>query len=231
MVNTRAAGYGQRFDFALLYAAQLHREQRRKGSDIPYITHLLAVASIVGEHGGGEDEVIAALLHDAVEDQGGRVVLATIRAMFGDAVAEIVEACSDSDTTPKPPWCARKLHYLNHIHDLTPAALLVSAADKLHNARAVLSDLRTQGDNLWERFNAPKQCQLWYYAALAEAFRARCNDLQRSGVVSATSDLAPLVEDLERVVEALLSATGTKRSDALSHPCDEDDTNVQMARR
>src|SRR5688572_6575654 len=104
MADTDPAGFGPRFDYALLYAAQMHRSQVRKGTRVPYITHLMAVAAIVGEHGGGEDEVIAALLHDTVEDQGGQVVLETIRSLFGDAVADIVAACSDTDQDPKPPW-------------------------------------------------------------------------------------------------------------------------------
>jgi GTP pyrophosphokinase len=210
MANPDAVILGPRFEHALVYATQLHREQRRKGSETPYITHLMAVAALVGEHGGSEDEIIAALLHDAVEDQGGRVVLATIRALWGDDVAAIVEACSDTDQTPKPPWLRRKQNYIAHIAHLTPSALLVSAADKLHNARAILADLRTQGDALWSRFNAPKDSQLWYYAALVDAFRGRCTALQQSGVSRVASDLAPLVDELERVVDALLHACGAE---------------------
>ena len=118
--------YGPRFDDALPYAARLHRDQVRKGSGIPYITHLLAVAAIVGEHGGGEDEVIAALLHDAVEDQGGQPRLEEIRARYGDAVAAIVWGCTDADTIPKPPWRARKEAYVAHLADASPGVRLVS---------------------------------------------------------------------------------------------------------
>ena len=162
--------YGPRFDDALTYAARLHRAQVRKGFGIPYITHLLAVAAIVGEHGGTEDEVIAALLHDAVEDQGGQPRLAEIRARFGDAVAAIVWGCTDADTVPKPPWRERKDAYVAHLAAASPSIRLVSSADKLHNARAILLDLRTLGPALWDRFTGGRDGSLWYYRALADAF-------------------------------------------------------------
>ena len=149
----RFTGYGERFEDALRYAARTHARQWRKGTTIPYITHLLAVAAIVGEHGGTETEVIAALLHDAVEDQGGAPRLQEIRERFGDEVAAIVQECSDTDRTPKPPWRERKEAYIEHLAGAAPSARLVSAADKLHNARAILADYRERGDALWSRFN------------------------------------------------------------------------------
>src|SRR5437588_8327976 len=127
-----------RFEEALVFATQLHREQTRKGTRIPYIAHLLGVTSIVLEHGGNEDEAIAALLHDAIEDQGGASTREEIRRQFGDRVVEIVDGCTDTDVMPKPPWRARKEAYLAHIIEATPSVRLVSAADKLHNARAIL---------------------------------------------------------------------------------------------
>jgi GTP pyrophosphokinase len=162
--------YGQRFEDALTYAARLHSQQRRKGSGVPYITHLLAVAALVGEQGGSEDEVIAALLHDAVEDQGGQPRLAEIRARYGDAVAAIVWGCTDADTVPKPPWRERKERYVAHLDEASPSIRLVSAADKLHNARSILADLRVLGPDLWDRFTGGREGTLWYYRALADAF-------------------------------------------------------------
>jgi HD domain len=175
-----------RYAKALTLAHELHSGQVRKGTSIPYISHLIAVSAIVLEHGGDEDEAIAALLHDAVEDCGGAPVLAKIRRRFGRRVADIVAACSDTDVTPKPPWQARKEAYLAHLSDAAPSVLLVSAADKLHNARSILSDYRQTGEVLWRRFNASKDQTLWYYRALVEAFAAHGR--------------GPLVEELERIV-------------------------------
>ena len=160
----------ERFDAALAFAARRHADQRRKGTDIPYVSHLLGVASIVLENGGNEDEAIAALLHDSVEDQ--KASLAEIRQRFGDGVAAIVAGCSDTDVSPKPPWRERKEAYIAHLASATPSVLLVSAADKLHNARAILADYRDLGDDLWGRFNAGKVETLWYYRALVKALRA-----------------------------------------------------------
>ena len=187
--------YGPRFDTALAYAADLHRTQIRKGSGIPYVTHLLAVAAIVGEHGGTEDEVIAALLHDAVEDQGGLPRLAEIRARYGDAVAAIVWGCTDADTTPKPPWRARKEAYVAHLAEASPGIRLVSSSDKLHNARAILADLRTVGPVVWERFTGGRDGSLWYYRALADTFL-------RLSPGPLADELARTVREIERLVGA-----------------------------
>ena len=162
-----------RFERALVYAAQLHARQRRKGSRVPYVSHLLATAALVLEHGGGEDEAIAALLHDAVEDQGGQKTLAAIRRRFGRIVADIVDGCSDTDVVPKPPWRPRKEAYLAHLRRAPAAVRLVSAADKLHNARATVADLRLHGASVWERFHAGPQEQLWYYGSLVAIFTRR----------------------------------------------------------
>ncbi len=159
-----------RFEDALTFAARLHAGQCRKGTTIPYVSHLLGVASIALEHGANEDEAIAALLHDAVEDQGGAATQEIIRRRFGDAVAQIVDGCTDSSTTPKPPWRERKEAYIAHLHDASEPVRLVSASDKLHNARAILRDYRRMGDALWSRFNGGKEGTLWYYHALLEAF-------------------------------------------------------------
>lgn len=181
--------YGPRFEEALRYAAQVHAVQFRKGTTIPYITHLLAVASIVGESGGTETEVIAALLHDAVEDHGGLARLADIRARFGDEVAAIVWGCTDAHDELKPAWRARKEAYLAHLADASPAIVRVSAADKLHNARAILADLRADGPALWDRFSGGRAGVLWYYRALVDRYAAR--------------QLGPIADELGRVVTAI----------------------------
>ncbi len=163
----------EQFVSALDYAVRLHGGQMRKGTDIPYVSHLLAVAALVMESGGDQDEAIAALLHDAVEDCGGRPVLNAIRSRFGDQVADIVDGCTDAYTEPKPPWKARKEQYLSHLETASESILLVSNADKLHNARAILADYREIGEQLWERFNAERDETLWYYSELSSLFARR----------------------------------------------------------
>ena len=160
-----------RFDDALKYAHDVHREQTRKGTAAPYIGHLIGVSSIVLDDGGSEDEAVAALLHDAAEDHGGRPRLEDIRARFGDAVAKIVEDCTDSWETPKRPWIERKRAYAEHAATLQPPSLRVAAADKVHNAYAILRDLRNSGERVWERFNAPPDDVIAYYESLVRAFR------------------------------------------------------------
>jgi len=162
---------GPRFDRAFALARELHANQVRKGTQIPYISHLMGVASLVLEDGGDEDEAIAALLHDAVEDQGGRRTLGRIREQFGERVAGLVEACSDTDEVPKPPWRTRKEAYIVHLRDpgLPAGAIRVSLADKLHNARAILFDLRA-GHDVFASFNAGREDQGWYYGELADTF-------------------------------------------------------------
>jgi (p)ppGpp synthase/HD superfamily hydrolase len=191
---------GERFDQALVYASRLHRGQVRKQSTVPYVSHLLGVASLALEHGGDEDEAIAALLHDAVEDQGGETTLAEIRKRFGDRVAEIVAACSDSMGEPKPPWRERKEAYIARLKTASRSARLVSAADKLHNARSILTDYRREGARAWNRFTAGRDGVLWYYRALVDALRP--------------AGPSALVEELDRVVAELerLAVTETRRA-------------------
>jgi len=153
---------GDRFERALSFATHLHREQCRKGTGVPYAAHLLGVASLVLEDGGTEDEAIAALLHDAVEDQGGRARLQEIEHEFGNRVAHIVEGCTDTASIPKPRWRTRKEAYVHALASHDGSVRRVALADKLYNARATLLDYRRLGDELWERFN-PEADQLWYY--------------------------------------------------------------------
>ena len=178
-----------RFQQALDYALQLHQQQERKVSGIPYFAHLMAVSALTLEYGGDEDAAIAALLHDGPEDQGGLETLRQIRQRFGDAVADAVEACSDTFDTPKPAWRPRKEAYIAHLATASERARLVSAADKLHNARSMLQDYRQVGEALWDRFNAGRDEVMWYNRALVEAFR------QAGG--------GPIVDELDRVVSAL----------------------------
>jgi GTP pyrophosphokinase len=159
-----------RFEQALLYASAIHAGQVRKATGTPYLAHLLGVASIALEHGATEDEAIGALLHDACEDAGGRTRLEDIRVRFGRRVTGIVAGCTDAYDTPKPPWLGRKKAYLAHLPEASKSTRLVSAADKLYNARAILRDLRCHGNAVWNRFNGGKEGRLWYYRSLAEAF-------------------------------------------------------------
>jgi GTP pyrophosphokinase len=185
--------YGPRFDAALSLACQLHRNQVRKGSAVPYITHLLAVAAIVGENGGSEDEAIAALLHDAIEDQGGTATEQLIRAQFGDTVADVVRACTDADSVPKPPWRQRKEAYLAHLPSASRSALLVSIADKVHNARSIVHDLRHQGELVWRKFTGGKEGSLWYYRSLCAVYQSRGDAPARL-----VAEFCRLVDEMER---------------------------------
>jgi GTP pyrophosphokinase len=190
-----------RFEDALVLAARLHARQRRKGSGVPYVSHLLGVASLVLEDGGDEDQAIAALLHDAVEDQGGQPTLEVIRARFGDTVAAIVLGCTDSDTIPKPPWRERKERYIAHLRHAPAEVRRVSAADKLHNARTIVADLRTVGDSIWSRFTADRDGTLWYYRSLVAVFK------ETGG--------GPLADALERVVAEMMRLS-EGRADVIS---------------
>jgi GTP pyrophosphokinase len=183
-----------RFSDALGFAASLHREQLRKVSGTPYLGHLLAVAAIVLEHGGGEDEAIAALLHDAIEDQGGPPTREEIRRRFGARVVEIVDGCTDTDVAPKPPWRARKEAHLAHLRTASPAVCLVVAADKLDNSRSLLREFRRHGPSLWDHFRGGRDGTLWYLRTATEA-------LQHAAP-------PPLSEELDHVVSELESAAG-----------------------
>jgi (p)ppGpp synthase/HD superfamily hydrolase len=183
---------GPRFERALLFATRKHTGQTRKGTAIPYIAHLLSVAGLVLEAGGDEDLAIAALLHDVVEDCGGVPMLREVRRRFGKRVAHVVDGCTDTDLDPKPPWRQRKEDYLKHLQIADADVRLVSAADKLHNARSVLADYREFGESVWERFQGKRDGTLWYYRSLVDEFRKR--------------DANPLVNQLERVVNELEAA-------------------------
>jgi len=183
--------YSQKFAQALAYAYRLHALQRRKGTNKPYIGHLMSVASVVIAYGGDEEMAIAALLHDAVEDQGGLKRLREIRKKFGQRVARIVGGCTDSYSEPKPPWLVRKRSYIATVVMEDADTRMVSAADKLSNARDILQDVRADGDRTFERFQGKKKGTLWYYRTLVAEFRRAGSN--------------PLVEELDRVVTELES--------------------------
>jgi len=169
-IKTEKTELTEQFETAFQFAKRLHSRQMRKGTNIPYLAHLLGVTALVIEDGGDEDQAIAALLHDAVEDQGGMRVLEEIRDLFGDRVAFIVEGCTDSFQTPKPAWKVRKENYLAHLSEANEDVRRVSLADKLYNARSILSDLLKDGDLVWKRFNGGKEGTLWYYHSLLRIF-------------------------------------------------------------
>lgn len=195
MINSGTARLGPRFDDAFLFAAEKHAAQTRKRTDVPYISHLMSVAALVLEAGGDEDQAIAALLHDVVEDCGGEPMLEEVRGRFGDRVAKIVQGCTDAYAVPKPPWKQRKLDYLELLRSADDDIRLVSAADKLHNVRTILTDYRREGDSVWDRFSGRRDGTLWYYRAVLEVLRVgRPNRL---------------VDELQRVVTELESLTRT----------------------
>jgi len=188
------------FERALAFATQLHAGQTRKGTDIPYISHLIAVAGLVLENGGGRDQAVAALLHDAIEDQGpdypggSDALRREIARQFGDGVLEIIEGCTDSDQKVKEDHQSRKRRYIEHLGEAAPHVLLVSCADKLHNARAIVTDLRVVGPAIFERFSGRREGTLWYYEALAEVFDRR--------------GPKRLAEELRRTVETMQELAG-----------------------
>jgi GTP pyrophosphokinase len=185
----------ERFARALSAAARLHDGQYRKGTSIPYITHLLGTCSIALEYGADQDQAIAALLHDVLEDVEPSIAAPAV-AVFGDEVLRIVEACTDARAGDKPPWRERKVAYLKRLLDDDGRVLLVSASDKLHNARAILRDLRDEGEAIWTRFNAGRNGQVWYYRALVAAFRSNPEHPR------------PLVDELDRTVTEIEQLAG-----------------------
>ena len=195
--------FSPEFQKALDYAARLHAKQVRKKTGRPYIAHLMSVAALVIEYGGDEEMAIAALLHDAVEDQGGLPRLRQIRRKFGKRVAHIVDGCTDSYTRPKPPWLERKKSYVERISRQVPEVLLVSAADKLSNVRETVHDFRVNGESVFERFAGKKDGTLWYYHTLVEEFHK--------------TDSHPLFEELSRAVSELesLCRPTTQRAEPL----------------
>jgi GTP pyrophosphokinase len=193
---------GPRFLHAFAFTAKKHSGQARKASTIPYVAHLMGVASLVLEFGGDEDMAIAALLHDVVEDCGGKPMLKKVRRHFGRRVAKIVAGCTDSYTDPKPPWRERKEAYLRHLKSADAETRLVSAADKLNNARSILSDYRRVGESIWSRFNGGREGTLWYYRALLDEFLRQPNPLVR--------EFEMAIRELERMASA--KAPPTKQS-------------------
>ena len=185
-----------RFTDALAFAVHLHALQARKGTAIPYVTHLMTVCSLVLEDGGDEDQAIAALLHDGPEDQGGQPVLAEIHRRFGDEVATLVDGLTDTLDDPKPKWRPRKKAYLARLEDEPISVLRVSLADKLHNLRSVAVDHAVLGKVLWERFNAGRKQQEWYYRALLEIFERRLPDSRN-------------LPEFRRLVEDVFGSSGT----------------------
>jgi len=200
----RAQKLGQRFQKALLFAAQKHAGQARKVSTIPYIAHLMAVAALVLEAGGDEDLAIAGLLHDVVEDCGGEKMLQQVRRRFGARVATIVDGCTDTYVIPKPAWRDRKQAYLSRLKNEGSDTRLVSAADKLNNLRSILSDYRELGESVWSRFHGGRDGTVWYYRTLLDEFmRDKPNRITR--------DLDLAVHELEALVNANAS-TNPKRA-------------------
>jgi len=196
---TRVPHLGKRLLAAFRYAAKWHYGQARKKTAVPYLGHLMAVTSLVLEGGGDEEMAIAALLHDVVEDCGGMPRLREIRKMFGARVANIVEGCTDSFVEPKLPWVERKQDYLDHVKHANAETRLVSAADKLHNVRTILTDYRQSGETIWARFSGKREGTLWYYRALSTEFSRKPNRITR---------------ELEIAVDELEKATGVKKARA-----------------
>jgi GTP pyrophosphokinase len=198
----RAIKPGQRFHRAFQFAAQKHSGQTRKASTIPYIAHLMGVASLVLEAGGDEDLAIAALLHDVVEDCGGVPMLKEVRRRFGKRVAEVVDGCTDAYEAPKPPWRERKDSYICRLKKESADTRLVSAADKLNNVRSILSDYRAVGESVWSRFNGGREGTLWYYRTLRDEFLRR--------------DKNRITRDFDLAVRELESLTGCASTAHLS---------------
>jgi (p)ppGpp synthase/HD superfamily hydrolase len=188
----KVAKLGARLQNAFRYAAEKHEGQTRKRTAVPYISHLMAVAALVLEAGGDEEMAIAALLHDVVEDCGGMPVLRDVRNLFGDRVANIVDGCTDTYVEPKPEWRQRKKDYLAHLKKSDAETRLVSAGDKLHNVRTILTDYRQHGEAVWDRFSGKKEGTLWYYRALSNEFQLAPNRL--------TKELELAVAELEAAV-------------------------------
>jgi (p)ppGpp synthase/HD superfamily hydrolase len=187
----------KRFDHAVKFARKAHKTQARKGTEIPYISHLLGVTSIVLEMQGSEDEAIAALLHDVVEDCGGAPMAERVREKFGDDVWRIVLANTDTDEKPKPPWRKRKQDYLDSLPDKQRDELLIALADKLHNSRSTLLEYRRIGDEIWPRFKEGRKGQLWYYGELVRHFTARADDLGPA-CASKLDDFVRTIDELSK---------------------------------
>jgi len=192
---------GPRFTKAFQFAYEKHKGQARKASRIPYLAHLMGVASLVLETGGDEDLAIAALLHDVVEDCGGLPMLNQVRRSFGKRVADVVDGCTDAYTVPKPPWRQRKESYIRRLKKESADTRLVSAADKLNNIRSILSDYRALGESVWSRFNGGRDGTIWYYRTLRDEFLRK--------------DKNRVTVDLDLAVKELELMTGSKGADLL----------------
>jgi hypothetical protein len=188
-----------RFALAFQFANEIHATQRRKGGGVPYISHLLSVCALVLEYGGDEDQAIGALLHDSAEDCGGRPMLETVRTMFGDRVAAIVEGCTDTFETPKPEWQPRKEAYLKHLETATDDIRLVAAADKFHNLSCTARDMREGGLEIFAKFNVGLNSQRWYYRECLNALRKRGKDFPIYNTLENQLDVfESIAHDLER---------------------------------
>lgn len=163
----------EKFEMAFGLAQKLHANQYRKGSRVPFISHLLSVCALVLEDGGTEDEAIAALLHDAVEDQGGLETLEIIKKQFGGNVASIVMECSDAFTIPKPPWKQRKLEFIEKLSDVSESAVRVILADKIHNTSSIIRGYKKHGEKLWWSFKGDREGTIWYYEEVLNALKVR----------------------------------------------------------
>ena len=199
--RSHAPKLGPKFEEAFRFAAEKHATQTRKRTSVPYISHLMSVAGLVLEAGGDEDQAIAALLHDVVEDCGGKPTLEEVSKCFGMRVARIVDGCTDAYTIPKPPWKQRKLDYLELLRKADDDIRLVSAADKLHNVRAILTDHRAEGDSVWARFSGRREGTVWYYRAVL--------DILLDGRPNR------LIGDLERAVTELENLPSAKFGESL----------------
>jgi (p)ppGpp synthase/HD superfamily hydrolase len=205
-ISPKPPRLGVRLQRAFRYAAEKHAGQTRKQTAVPYLSHLMAVTSLVLEAGGDEDLAIAALLHDVVEDCGGMPRLREIRKLFGSRVAKVVKGCTDSFTQPKPEWLERKKEYLREVKHADTETRLVSACDKLHNVRTILTDYRQDGEPIWARFSGKKEGTLWYYRALSDEYRRR-------GANRITRELEIAVSELESAVgkQGRSAAVGSRR--------------------
>lgn len=172
-MTSNSTSLSEEFLEAFEFTFNLHKDQVRKGSEIPYMSHLMGVTALVLEDGGNETEAIAALLHDSVEDQGGLATLKIIQRKFGNGVAGLVEFCTDSMETPKPPWKDRKLAVINKVSSAGDSEYKIMLADKLHNLRTIKTIAETSGNDIWERFTGGHEGSLWYYRQLLSRFQLR----------------------------------------------------------
>ena len=226
-ISLRPPKLGPRLQRAFRYAAEKHYGQTRKQSAVPYLSHLMAVASLVLEAGGDEDMAIAALLHDVVEDCGGMPRLREIRKQFGPKVAKIVEGCTDSFGEPKPEWVERKKGYLREVKHAGVETRLVSASDKLHNVRTILADYRQHGEAIWARFTGKREGTLWYYRALSDEYRRRSPNRNTRELEIAVAELELAVGQKPRASKRARASAGknsrrsSRRKKAQRIPGDE----------